>query len=384
MSIKINDKYIEKYAHDLTQKVCDPFYTKKKYITGQDILQITPNVQVNFFVIKKLFDAWQSELEKLKSNPYFDYRDNAVHEALNDFMNVLSRSIKVERSYFEPLLVQAVKDALFLALDPLGFYTEEFQKIPEGRINDYLKENKKYYKWHNSLIVSLIDRAGIAQSREAFIKGLETNYKKQKKSLQDANELLNTLQSIIEIDTSILLVEDIQQTVETPPPHHEQLPVDSSDKAESALQPECADQVNFEPSLTSKNEETLEKDASPEVDEFPDVADDFSVAALGERAIDPEEVWQRFELEQYSIMKGSIYSLAENLAINQRFMFTKKLFVGNPDLLKHALLSLDECESFADAINLINKRYLAELQWDKNDEAVIEFLQLVFRRFDQR
>jgi hypothetical protein len=142
MSAKLNSKYVENYAKEFSKKVCDGYFPTKKYMTGQEIITLTPSIQVNFFIIKTLFEAWQLELEKLKSSPYFDYRDKAVHEALREFMNVLSRTIKIERSHFEPLLVKAVLDSIFLAVSPLDFYQDEFAKHKANEINRYLKENK--------------------------------------------------------------------------------------------------------------------------------------------------------------------------------------------------------------------------------------------------
>ena len=126
MSVKINSKYLENYAIEFSKKVCDQYFSSKKYMTGTEILSLTPSKQVNFFVIKSLFEAWHSELEKLKSNPYFDYRDNNVHRALSEFMNVLSRSIKIDRVNFEPLLGEAVAFSILVALEPLSFFKNEF------------------------------------------------------------------------------------------------------------------------------------------------------------------------------------------------------------------------------------------------------------------
>ncbi len=380
MSISINNNYIENYAAEFTNKISSEYFGQKKYMTGQDIIHLTPSVQVNFFIIKSLFEAWQSELEKLKSNPYFDYRDNAVHEALKDFMNVLSRSIKIERPNFDPLLKSAVINAIHLSIDPVGYYAEEFHKVPEAQLNSYLKENKKYYKWHTTLILNLIDRAGIAQSQEAFLKALENNYEQQKTILQDADTLLQSLNQVLELDMSKLMVEDIQQPSETPPPHHPQVPVEAKEDPKEI----CAEQVPVEEPITQVETETPLVPELEEVEFNQEQIKSFTPASLGSKAIDPLEAWSRFESEQYSIMKGSINSLTDSIGINQRFMFTKELFGGNPDLLRHALKSLDECESFVEAIQLINQRYVADLGWDKNDEAVVELLQLVFRKFDQK
>jgi hypothetical protein len=80
-------------------------------------------------------------------------------------------------------------------------------------------------------------------------------------------------------------------------------------------------------------------------------------------------------------MKGIIGELSESLALNQRFMFSKELFDGNSDLLKHALKAIDECKNFEGAVDLINARFVSELAWDMDSEPVREFLQLVYRKF---
>jgi hypothetical protein len=103
-----------------------------------------------------------------------------------------------------------------------------------------------------------------------------------------------------------------------------------------------------------------------------------------ENGIDAIETWKRLENEQYSVMKGTIKDLSESVGLNQRFMFTKELFDGNPDLLKHALRSIDECRTFVEAIDLLNERYVGELGWNKNSEIVEEFVQLIFRKFEER
>ena len=144
MTNEINSNYLEKYSSAYASEVCQKFFTSKKYISGQDIVQLTDSTQVNFFILKRLFGLWQDELEKLKSNPYFDYRDISVHEALTQFMNVLSKRIKVEQSQFEPLVKYAVEESIRLATDPVGFYQGEIANLPSDSINSYLKENKKF------------------------------------------------------------------------------------------------------------------------------------------------------------------------------------------------------------------------------------------------
>lgn len=360
MSVKINSKYLENYAIEFSKIVCDQYFSTKKYMTGMEILGLTPSKQVNFFVIKSLFDAWHAELEKLKSNPYFDYRDNNVHRALNEFMNVLSRSIKIDRENFEPLIGDAVSLSILVALDPLSFFKNEFEKSV-GSVNDFLKENKKYYKWHTSLIENLIDRAGISQSKEAYLAALIQNYDHQKDKLQSAVELLSELKGILHLDFDILF--ELIPEPETVPDEQSNI----VGKQEMQIKEEVA----------TKEEEVLF------VEKGKDAPKVYKIANASQ-AIDHLQVWTKFESEQYSIMKGTVAELSESIGINQRFMFTKELFDGNPDLMRYALKSIDQCGSFMEAISFVNERFVAELNWDKNSEAVEEFLQLIFMKFDQK
>lgn len=380
MSAKLNSNYVENYAKEFSKKVCDGYFPTKKYMTGQEIITLTPSVQVNFFIIKTLFEAWQEELEKLKSNPFFDYRDKAVYEALREFMNVLSRTIKIERAHFEPILVQSVKDSISLAVIPLDFYKAEFAKIKGNEINQYLKENKKYIKWHTNLITNLIDKAGLSYTHEAYQEALKTNLQNQKEKLESYKILLNSMGQVVFLDFDQIFDGNYIPVKETP--KSDPIPLekinDSSffDTLEDVKESEFESKSNTEIEDHNWQEEEHVLENIPSQKLFKTIRPD--------QGIDPAKVWARFETEEYSIMKGSIKELSESVGLNQRFMFTKDLFDGNPDLLKHALKSIDECNSFVEAIHLLNERYVGELGWNKDSEAVDEFLQLVFRKFDVR
>ncbi len=117
MQKPLNEDFIEEYSEQFAATVCNTFFASRTHITGQQILSITPSKQVNFFVIKLLFNNWQDESKRLES-PFFDYSSNEVKEAMLQFMNVLSRFIKVERMEFEILLQDAVRDTLFFIMSP--------------------------------------------------------------------------------------------------------------------------------------------------------------------------------------------------------------------------------------------------------------------------
>jgi hypothetical protein len=367
MTVQINSNYLESYSREYAQLVCERFFSGRQFITGQDIIQLTSSTQVNFFIIKRLFELWQEELAKLKSSPYFDYRDIAVHEALTQFMNVLSRRIKVERTTLEPLVKEAVSQAIQVATDPVTFYQKEINKAPQGKINDYLKENKKYYKWHDKAVVFLIDKTGFGHDTGSYLRAVAANYQVVKDSFESVNLLLATLGDVKAFDLDLYLEDNSEAPKEVIEP------VASAEK-ESNFFEEVAAEQGLKPNPTPVAEAPRPK---PVVE---------AVSTTGNNSLnmgsqlDASKLKSHFASESYRGMKGIIGELSESLALNQRFMFTKELFDGNADLLRHALKSIDEAGSFDSAVALINSRYVSELGWDPNSEVVREFMQLVYRK----
>jgi len=357
MTIQINSNYLEKYAQQYSQLACENVFASRQFVTGQDIIGMTNSIQVNYFVVKRLFELWQLELEKLKSNPYFDYRDIAVHEALTEFMNTLSRRIKVERSYLQPLVKSALMDSIILAIDPVSFYQSEIDKAEDTMINGYLKENKKYYKWHLPVVSFLIDKAGFGHDQQAYSKAVAANYQVIKESLESENLLLATLGEIKAFDLDALLVKNEVE----------------SDQVSVTTESSKVQEKSFFDEIPNEEEPHTQHQSSAE----PNPGQ--STAKAGQ--LNAHSIKAKFERESYRGMKGMIGDLSESLAINQRIMFSKELFEGNADLLKHALKSIDHAGSFTAAIELLNLRFVKDLNWDTDSEVVEEFLVLVYRKF---
>ena len=349
MSDKINSNYLETYSQIFSERICSDYFGTKKFMDGQEIIQLTPSDQVNLMVIKTLFAAWQDELRKLKSNPYFDYRDYAVEEVLKEFMNVLSRAIKIERPAFEPLLKKAVQDTIVLAVDPVTFYSQEIDRADAESISGYLKENKRYLKWHGRLLAVLIEKVGQGVSEGQLKRALSANYDYLKGELDQPGDLLARLNQVEAIDYEELLVN-----------------LEEAAAPEQEESPEVI--ATIEPQKPDEEKTQIHPQHQP---------------ATPSKAIDPALAWAKFEMEEYSYMKGSLGSLSESVGINQKIMFTKVLFGGNHDLMMHAFKAVDESDSFVDAIELLNQRYVGELDWEIDSDEVGEFLQLVFRKFEQ-
>lgn len=367
MTFQINSNYLEKYAKEYAAIVCDGYFSSKQYITGQDIIQLTSSTQVNFFVIKRLFELWQDELEKLKSNPFFDYRDIAVHEALTQFMNVLSRRIKVERENMEPLIQSAVKDSIKLATDPVSYYQSEIEKSPDGKINHYLRDNKKYYKWHDRVVTFLIDKAGFGHDKGEYLRAIQANYHVVKDSLESENLLLATLGDVKAFNI------DAYRENEAPEQIYSEPKVTEKESEVSFF-----DQV--ESHTSAPEPEKFEEEKIPEIQKVI-TEEPRNYSSSG--GFNSATLKSKFAAESYKGMSGAIGQLSKSLAINQRFMFAKELFDGNSDLLTHALKSLDDCRDFDQAIQFINTRYVDDLNWETDSEPVQEFLLLIYKKFEQ-
>src|SRR5690606_3803136 len=234
MSDKINAEYLESYSHLFAEKICTEYFGTKKYMNGQEIIRLTPVNQVNLIVIKSLFGEWQDELEKLKSNPYFDYKDYAVREALKEFMNVLSRAIKIERQHFEPLLRKSVKNTILLAVDPVSFFSQEIDKANPTEIAHYFKEAKKYLKSHTSLLNILTEKAGLGASKGELHRALAANFDYLKNQLEPASSLLVSMGQVYPLQHEQLIAkaELPVPAADVPVPVQEEEPVTAEEQEE--------------------------------------------------------------------------------------------------------------------------------------------------------
>ncbi|GAA0877654.1 hypothetical protein GCM10009119_06220 [Algoriphagus jejuensis] len=373
MTVQINSNYLENYSNEYAQLVCERFFSGRQFITGQDIIQLTSSTQVNFFIIKSLFELWQEELAMLKSSPYFDYRDIAVHEALTQFMNVLSRRIKVERANLEPLVKVAVAQAIQVATDPVTFYQNEINKAPKGKISEYLKENKKYYKWHDKAVVFLIDKTGFGHDESSYQRAVAANYQVMKDSFESVNLLLATLGDVKAFDVDQYLVAEVAAPQEAAP------------KEEVVAEPILERESNFFEKIAAEApaKASSSSEAKPEIPEpvVKAVSPPKIDAPSNGTQLNASKLKSHFASESYRGMAGIKGELSESLALNQRFMFTKELFDGNADLLRHGLKAIEEAGSFESAVDLINTRYMSELGWDPDSDVVREFVQLIYRKY---
>lgn len=326
MESKLNYSFIEEYSSKFIQPVVDQFFQENEMISGQQLLNLCPVKQINLFVIKKLFETWQQETQKLQS-PYFDYEAAEVKEALEIFMNTLSQHIAISREHFEPLLKQAVSDTILLIFSPYDYYVREF-KTPEKDLLtlEILKKDLRYIKINRPILDALVKRFEDEQLTEVQGEEKSRLFNEVFESLEDDPE---DFDNYIEIFSEIhpLNIDDLYGEDESLP-HTE----------------------------NGRHEETR-----------PILNDQFSEPNGNTLA----------DLHQ----KKKIDSIRKHINVNQRYMFTKTLFGDNKEEFEKAVEDLDNYATYVEAFNYLRKDYAGKYHWKMDSEEVIEFLEIVAKKY---
>jgi hypothetical protein len=322
MESKLNYSFIQDYSNEYTQAITDDFFKENEEISGQQVLNLCPVKQVNLFVIKKLFEAWQLETKKLES-PYFDYDAEGVKAALAAFMNTLSQHIAISREHFEPLLEQAVSDTILLIFSPYDYYVRELNASEDTLTLDALKKNLRYIKINRPILDALIKRFEDEQLSE--VQGDE--------KIRLFNEVFENLE-----DDPEDFDDYVQLFSETRPLHTEKLYSDTHH------------------TQNGQHEEP-----------HPILNDQFSESNGNTLA----------DLHQ----KKKIDSIRKHINVNQRYMFTKSLFGNNKEEFEKAVEDLDSYASYVEAFNYLRKDFAGKYHWKMDSEEVIEFLEIVAKKY---
>lgn len=332
---------IKSYSTNFSNAVCSSFFRTNQRVSGNEILSITPVKQVNFFILKNLFDIWEKESEKLKSN-YFDYESSEVKEALQVFLNVLSQNISISRVDFEPLLSQAVQDSVLLIISPYEYFRSEFSSW-KGPINlARLKKLSRYIHVNKHLLNCLISRIESKDFGDLDVKKLlfifDEVCEKSADSPEDADQYLSELSKIK--PTSI---NDFYDAEEAPPVYY------VKEKKEA----EIIEQKKILAETFVINSPTLNEKFSSE-----------SKATLAEK-----------------LQKGKIQSIKSSIPINQKFIYINSLFDGNIQDFAATVDEIDQSTSFESARNIVLSRLVPRYKWDTNSEVFKDFMETIERKY---
>ena len=81
------------------------------------------------------------------------------------------------------------------------------------------------------------------------------------------------------------------------------------------------------------------------------------------------------------LQDGRIDTLKESIDLNDKFRYIKDLFQGNSQVYSALIDSLDALGSYDEAKRLINSEIKEQYNWSKQNESVVEFVELVKRRY---
>jgi hypothetical protein len=428
---KINQKAAESYSKSFSSKIIEKHFASNQTITGQQILEVTPIRQVNFFVLKVLFLQWQDETKKFQS-PFFDYSNPEVKEALKTLVNTLSKNILIKKEAFKPLLERAVMETITLMYSPQTFFIQEFSSLPNVTRVQGFKGLSKYIKLRKELYTKLVGK--LESEGTQFITTDEIKALVQfvmNKEQMPADEVLESERAFAEIlPLEVLDVEPEpvqEEPVATPEPEPEPVkkiepepeieekpePVtpaaeDIVIETESDEEEEIGDIVIEEDNLEEIDQEDAEEDGGILIEkdedesEHENMDDQFSPMSRSAQATvqspQPTTVNEKFVEEKATLNQrferkepaasiaeahesGKISEIQKNISVNQRYMFINDLFDNDPKAYNDALEEIENSNSFDDSVELLVQKYSKEYDWDMNSDEVKELLKVIFKRF---
>lgn len=404
----MQDKYslaqCEHYGRRLATRLSQQFFGPQPAATldGPALLKFTPIRQVNLLVLRQLLGRWQQEANALRS-PYFDFEAAPVRATLGQFMNVLSRHIRLDRAALEPLLAQAVADTLALATDartafehlllpPLGPETTldaADEPVPLATLRDYLRyfdQAKPFFEG----FVSSLPTTGEPLGREALGQRFETYLATHSAELPVLAPLVAEFNALLPLTMADLREPGPVKAAPLPLPSAPQ-PKASAAPAPTTQPPEVP---KPQPAAAPAPAPTQQQPAAP-----------APLARPEERSVAPTPteapLYAKLKATQPSTphladtLRGAaggahslaeraapkVVSLREAISINQRFSFINELFNGENMEYHAAIQHLDTLPDADTACAYVQQELAARHDWSLKQEHVGKLLKLIERKF---
>jgi len=338
METAINHEYINFYAEAYTNRIVDRFFSENTMIDGENILDITEIRQINLFIIKNIMVKWEDEAKKLRS-PFFNYAAPEVQNALQDFMNELSKHISIDQKVFKPLLRMSIVDTLMLIFSPYEFFSNELLTIGTPVTLTALEKRRKFIKINSELYNVFLQRVEMSGADNMQIKEAKQNFDQVCEEINFSPEEPDEYISLFSKEISFE-IKKVYAEVERSSEENNGNGDIQNDKVP-------IHEKYYEQKATLVDE--LKKDASSTVLDFH--------------------------------KKQRIDSIKKNISIQQRFRFVRELFDEKDETFNETIEYLDNCSSNEEASSYLNERYLVTGQWSNEDEVVAEFLAVINKKF---
>ena len=418
MSNKFNANALTEYSKSYARRVTADFYQQHSTINGQQIMSLTPISQINLFVISSLSDKWQADAAKFRS-PYFDFTNEEVQEALQNFMNVVSQYISVRREHLEPLLADATRRAIIMIFDPRSYFDDVLRGQPDFTVTSFaLKQIVRYTKINQFIPAHITQRMNgksFIYVNQALIY-LDEALTQKGHELEQYDKFVTQFSEKLPMDVSVLLRSHVPDSIppaplrsffdtateSTVPPAPlvaaeatpETIAQAVAPKSESTPIIELVDNsgasgVKFlngsggpEPVAPISQPSPLQTGAitTPTIAEstHPIIANDLKPTlneTIRETAsVEPVTVAEVFH-------RAPIESVARSISLNQKFRFINQLFNGNSVAYNQAVEEIDTLNNYGQALDLISYRYASQYLWDMSSDEVSELVEILKRRF---
>jgi len=396
----------EHYGRRLASRLCQQYFGPQPDATldGPALLKFTPVRQLNLLVLRQLLGRWQQEAQNLRS-PYFNFEAEAVRTALTQFMNVLSRHIRLDRAALEPLLAQAAADTLLLAASPEKAFERLLLPAPNGDTDEpvplaqlrdglrYLDQEKDYYQG----FIDSLPTSDAPLSRD-FLTQRFALYQAKTPKLADAMpHLVAALSPLLPLTEADLRDEGPAKPAPTAPasPAAQAAPLATRPAASVLVVPTPATSTPAPKvvELTPAGVKTEPVAPAPK----PAEAVPAPAAATG-----PVPLYEKLKATQpttshlaetlrHSAQSGAshlaersapkVASLRDAISINQRFSFVNELFNGEHEEYRAAIQHLDELPTADAALAYVRQELANRHDWSRKEEHVGKLLKLIERKF---
>jgi hypothetical protein len=412
MSNKFHQSALTEYTRSYARRVCADFFSNHTFISGKQILNLTPIGQINMFIVSNLFDKWKADAEKFRS-PYFDFTQPEVEEAMRSFMNVVSQHIAVRREYLEPMLADALRRTLTLIFDPRYYFDDLLRNQPDFTLTaDAAKQIVRYTQINKFVATNLAERMNgkpFMYVNQA-LNCLDEILSQRNHELERYDRYIAILSEKVPIDMNALL-----RT--SPDLINGGSPARSFFDTELETTPSVGTGVLI-PNPTTDSprggnqkpaEDTYRYDREPERLPIPEMASPppavaMPVSRVAEPAISPMvslslnqtptyqaprmslELTPQNQIEEPTSVaeafhRAPIESIGKSISLNQKFRFINQLFSGSSTSYAQAIDELDQMENYGQALDLISYRYASQYLWDMSSDEVSELVEILKRRF---
>lgn len=391
MSNKFHQSALTEYTRSYSRRVCADFFSNHTFISGKQILNLTPIGQINMFIVSNLFDKWKTDAEKFRS-PYFDFTHPEVEEAMRAFMNVVSQHIAVRREHLEPMLADALRRTLTLIFDPRYYFDDLLRNQPDFTLtSDAAKQIVRYTQINKFVPTYLAERMNgkpFMYVNQA-LNCLDELLSQRGHELERYERYVAILSEKVPFDLgSLLRTSPEALTGGAPARSFFDTELETSPAA-PALSAAPAPFRNG----SSAPEPTERPTREPERPETP-VAPVSQASPLSSTTLNnpPSFEAPRLSLEPTpraeeptslaeTFHRAPIESIGKSISLNQKFRFINQLFSGSSTSYAQAIDELDQMENYGQALDLISYRYASQYLWDMSSDEVSELVEILKRRF---